>query len=113
MPIVVARGVRSAGFDFSIATVLGKGELEVIVENDRPGQLRFCFMQLKDLGGSSWSVEAGVPHRVPVVDGQRYQVHAHLEFPGGHLESEPYIFTATTQKTVVRLSPDAPRTLHR
>lgn len=37
---------------------------------------------------------------------------AYLEFPGGHLESEPYVFTGTTGKTVVKLRPDAPRRLH-
>ena len=51
-------------------------------------------------------------YRRPVVDGQRYQVHAHLEFPGGHFESEPYVFTATTGTTIVTLRPDSPRTLH-
>lgn len=48
-----------------------------------------------------------------VVDGQRYQIHVHLEFPGGHLESEPFVFTATTGKKVLTLRPDAPRELHR
>jgi len=38
-------------------------------------------------------------------------IHAHLEFPGGHLESAPYVFNATAGKTVVTLHPDAPRNL--
>ena len=57
--------------------------------------------------------ETGVNYTLPVVDRQRYQVHVHLSFPGGHLESEPVVFTATTGETVVTLKPDAPRELHR
>jgi hypothetical protein len=58
-------------------------------------------------------VERGVVYKGTVVDGQRYQIHVHLEFPGGHLESEPFVFTATTGKKVLTLRPDAPRELHR
>lgn len=115
VPVVVQHGRPSEGFDFSIATILPKGELEFAVDTDHGGQLKFCFVQLEDLF-SRWSsdtVKRGVVYRRAVVDGQRYQVHAHLEFPGGHLESEPYVFTATTGKTVVTLRPDAPRELHR
>jgi hypothetical protein len=62
---------------------------------------------------SSHGVEPGLKYRRNVVDGQRYQVHVHLEFPGGHLESEPFVFTRTTGKTTVTLRPDAPRDLDR
>jgi hypothetical protein len=111
----VQRGRPSEGLEFSISTTLGKGELEYVVEADHAGELRFCFVQLEDLFSrwSSYTVTRGVAYKLPVVEGQRYQVHAHLEFAGGHLESEPFIFTATTGKTVVTLRPDAPRQLHR
>jgi hypothetical protein len=114
MPIIVEHGRANDGLDFSVPRILPKGELEVIVENDRPGPLTLCFVELEDLvrGHSSHTVRASVPQRMPVVDGQRYEVHVHLQLPGGHLESSPYIFTATTGKTVVRLQPEAPRTLH-
>ena len=101
MAVVVERGRDSGWFDFSIPTILEKGDLDVFVENDgHPGNLRLCFIQLDDLVArrSSSSMQTGVPYKTPVVDGQRYEVHVHLEFPGGHLESEPYIFTATTKK---------------
>lgn len=114
-PVVIERGQRIDGFDFSIPAILPKGELEVTVEAGRSGELRFCFVQLEDLF-SKWTssgVAANVVIKRPVVDGQRYQVHVHLEFPGGHLESEPFVFTATTGKTTVTLRPDQPRTLHR
>jgi len=115
LPVVVQPGQPSEGFDFSIATTLAKGELEYVVEADHAGKLKFCFVQLEDLFSrwTSHTVERGVVYRGRVVDGQRYQVHVHLEFPGGHLESEPFVFTATTGKTVVTLRPDAPRELHR
>jgi hypothetical protein len=115
LPIVVERGRASEGFDFSIPMVLPKGELEVVVESDYAGTLKLCYVQLEDLFSrwSSYFLQPGIPQRFPVVDGQRYQVHVHLEFPGGHLESEPFVFTATTGKTAVRLRPDAPRALHR
>ena len=61
---------------------------------------------------TSHTAVLGLVYKRPVGDGQRYQIHAHLEYPGGHLESEPFVFTATTGKTVVTLRPDAPRTLH-
>ena len=114
VPIVVERGRDSDGLDFSIPVVLSKGELEVIVESEHAGVLKLCFVQLADQvkRWSSETVQMGVPNKRPVVDGQRYQVHAHLEFSGGHLESEPYVFTATTGTTVVTLRPDSPRTLH-
>jgi hypothetical protein len=115
MPIVVERGHSGGAFDLSIPTLLSKGELDVTVDSDSAGRLKVCFVQLEDLFSrwSSYEARPGTPVRFPVVDGQRYQVHAHLEFPGGHFESEPFVFTATTGKTVVRLRPDAPRTLHR
>jgi hypothetical protein len=115
VPIVVERGRSSDGFDLSVPIVLPKGELAVIVESDHPGELKLCYVQLEDLFSrwSSYRLQPGVPHRFPVVDGQRYQVHVHLEFSGRHLESEPFVFTATTGKTVVTLRPDAPRRLHR
>jgi hypothetical protein len=115
MPIVVERGRASEGFDFSMPVTLPKGELEVIVDGSDAGELKLCFSQAEDLVRSWSSIEAqrGIPQRCPVVDEERYQVHAHLEFRGGHLESEPLVFTATTAKTVVTLHPDAPRRLHR
>lgn len=115
MPILVEPGHAGGAFDFSIPMLLSKGELEVIVDSDYAGELKLCFIQLEDIFSrwSSYNAQRGIPLRVPVVDGQRYQVHAHLTFPGGHLESEPLVFTASTEKTVLRLRPDAPRTLHR
>jgi hypothetical protein len=112
---VVERGRASDGFDFSIPVILSKGDLEVIVDNDRAGRLSVCFVELEDRVSrwASYDVRAGLPRHFRVVDGQRYQVHAHLEFPGGHLESESFVFTASTGKTAVRLRPDAPRALHR
>jgi hypothetical protein len=115
LPVIVEHRRPSEGFDFSIATTLPKGELEYVVEADQAGELRFCFVQLEDLF-SRWishTVVRGVVYKRAVVDGQRYQVHVHLVFPGGHLESEPFVFTATTGKTVVTLRADAPRELHR
>jgi hypothetical protein len=115
VPVVVGRGVASDGLDFSIPMILPKGDLEVIIETEYAGKLTLCYLQLDDLFArrSSHTPPIGVPHRLRVVDGQRYEVHVHLEFPGGHLESEPFVFTATTGRTVVKLRPDSPRTLHR
>lgn len=114
VPVVIGPGQAREGFDFSIPMALAKGEVEVTVENDHAGVLKLCYVQLEDLFSrwSSYAPKSGVPQRMPVVDGQRYEVHAHLEFPGGHLESEPFVFTATSGKTVVTLRPDAPRVLH-
>lgn len=114
VPIVVEAGHAGGVFDFSIPTVFSKGELEVIVDSDYAGELKLCFVQLEDLFSrwSSYDARPGIPLRLPVVDGQRYEVHAHLTVRGGHLESEPFVFTATTGRTVVRLRPDAPRVLH-
>ena len=116
LPVVVERGRDSGWFDFSIPMILDKSNLEVLIETDHDGELSLCFVQLDDAFAarrSSWSMQAGVPRTMPVVQGQRYEVHAHLEFPGGHLESEPYVFTAADQTTVVTLRPDSRRILHR
>ena len=115
MPIIVERGHATEGFDFFVPMILPKGELEVIVDSDGAGELKLCYVQLEDLFSrwSSYTPQRGIAQRFPVVDGQRYEVHAHLEFPDGHLESEPFVFTATAGKTVVTLHPDAPRRLHR
>jgi hypothetical protein len=115
MPIVVERGRPSDGFDLSIPMILSKGQLEVIVDNEYAGELELCFVQLEDLfrRSSTYRPHPGRPLRLPVVDGQRYEVHVHLNYPGGHYESEPVVFTATTEQTQVRLRPDAPRQLHR
>jgi hypothetical protein len=115
VPIVVERGRPSGGFDLLIPSILAKGELEAVVESARSGRLQFCLIPLENLFKkfSRWPATPGVPVRWPVVEGQRYEVHAHLEFPGGHLESEPVIVSATTGKTVLELQLDAPRELHR
>jgi hypothetical protein len=115
VPVIVEQGRTREAFDFSIPFVLPKGELEYIVETQHPGTLKVCFIRLDDLfkQWTSHAVKPGVAYRGPVVDGQRYEVHVHLEFPDGHLESEPFVFTATTGKTSVTLRPDAPRNLHR
>lgn len=113
IPVVVERGRAGEEHDFSVPMILAKGEVEVVVESGYAGELKFCFQQLDArISWSSFRLRAGVPLRMPIVDGQQYQVHAHLEFPGGHLESEPFVFTGTTGKTVVKLRPDAPRSLH-
>ena len=114
MPIIVGEGYPTDNLDFSVPTILLKGELEVSVETDAAGVLTVCFSQLEEQAKtrSTDRVQAGQPFRHPVVEGQRYQVHAHLDFPGGHLESEPYEFTATVGTTFVTLRPDTPRDLH-
>jgi hypothetical protein len=114
-PVIVEQGRASQVFDFSVTTILPKGQLAYVVEAANSGALKFCFVQLEDLFSrwSSYDVKPGVKYTLPVVDGQRYQVHVHLNFPGGHLESEPFVFTATMGETVVTLKPDAPRELHR
>jgi hypothetical protein len=114
VPVVVGRGYVTDGYDFAVATVLAKGQLDVTVDTDQAGVRKVCIVPL-DNQGSSWSTyafEAGEHFRQEVTEGQRYQVHAHVERAGGHLESEPFEFTATTGTTEVTLRPDAPRGLH-
>ena len=115
IPVIVEQGRAGQTFDFSVPAVLNKGELVYVVETAYSGALKFCFVALENLfsGWTSYDVKPGVKYRLPVVDGQRYQVHVHLNFSGGHFESEPFVFTATTGETVVTLKPDAPRDLHR
>jgi hypothetical protein len=115
VPVIIQQGRASQTFDFSVPMILPKGELVYIVETAYGGALKFCFIELEDLFSrwTSYDVRRGVKYRLPVADGQRYQIHVHLNFPGGHLESEPFVFTATTGETVVTLRPDAPRDLHR
>jgi hypothetical protein len=115
VPVIVEQGRAREAFDFSIPFLLQKGELEYVVNTADRGRLKVCLVQLEDLfkKWSSHAVTPGVTYRGAVVEGQRYEVHVHLEFPDGHLESEPFVFTATTGKTSVTLRPDAPRDLHR
>jgi hypothetical protein len=88
--------------------------LEFVVDPPHEGKLTVCYIQPETPDSRiSHSVEPGVTYRRDVVGGQRYEIHVHLEYPGGHMESEPFIFTATTGKTTVTLRPDAPRDLHR
>jgi hypothetical protein len=113
IPVIVERGRVTEGHDFSIPMLLEKGEVEVVVESGHAGELTMCYRQLPQRSSQSrYRMRAGVALRMPVVDGQQYEVHAHLDFPGGHLESEPFIVTGTTGKTIVKLRPDAPRNLH-
>lgn len=113
--VVVERGVASEGFDFAVPPELPKGEVAVRVVASRPGALTYCFVELEDLVRRRITVpvEPGSPHRQPVVASLRYEIHAHLAYPGGHLESAPVVFTATTDRVTVTLTPDRPRSLHR
>lgn len=113
-PVVIESGKDSGLHDFSIPAILVKGELNVVVDSDHAGSLELCVESLENLfkGWTTYFPRAGVPATLPVVEGQRYQVHAHVRYPGGHLESAPYVVTATAGTTWVRLRPDEPRTLH-
>jgi hypothetical protein len=116
MPVVVERGRASVGHDFAVGPALASGEVEVVVEGSHDGALTVCVVPL-DSTPLIWSERAAiarVPMRVRVVEGQRYDVHAHVDKDrAGHLESEAVVFTATAGTMLVRLSPDAPRRLHR
>lgn len=116
VPVVVEHGATSASFNFSIPYILSKGEVAVLVDTgDVIGETTRCFVQLDDLVSrrSIYDMKPGVAMVMPVVEGSRYHLHAHLKNSAGHLESEPYEFTATTGRETVSLRPDSPRTLHR
>jgi len=65
----------------------------VIVESDRPGTLEVCMSEITDgpQTSSRRAARNGGPQIFPVMDGQRYSVHAHLETSTGHLETEPLV----------------------
>jgi hypothetical protein len=113
-PVVVEAGSSDKRHDFVVPYELHKGELEVTTEQSRPGRLKLCVVPLERAvrSWSSYDVQPDVPFRVPVVEGERYEVHAHLEYRGGHLESEHHELTATTGKTAVRLRPSVAQELH-
>jgi hypothetical protein len=115
LPVVIQAGQVSAGLEFAVTTELRKGELEVTVRASQAGELKVCLVPL-DSRRRIWTrhdVSDGVPLRLPIVEGHRYDVHAHLSSGRDHLESEPVVFTATAGKTAVSLVPDAPRDLDR
>ena len=111
---MVEKGRVSEGYDFTVPFVLRKGQVDVVVTGDRPGKLTFCFIPLGNLfkSWSTWPVRAGFTFHMPVVEGERYELHAHLEYAGGELDSERFVFTATARKIIVTLRPDAARGLH-
>jgi hypothetical protein len=78
--VVIEPGGSNSVYDFSMPFVLAKSELEAIVESEVPGRLTFCLAPLDSIvrRSSRYDVGAAVPLHVPVVDGQRYEVHAHL-----------------------------------
>ena len=115
LPVVIQSGQVTAGLDFAVTTELRKGQLEVTTRASQAGELKVCLVPL-DSRRRSWTrhdVTDGVPIRLPVVEGHRYEVHAHLSNGRSHLESEPLVFTATAALTAVALTPDAPRDLDR
>ncbi len=116
VPVIIERGRASEFFDLSIGNVLRKGSLEFTIDAPQAGTLKVCYKQLGDAftgRRTSHEVDRGTVYRRDVVEGERYEIHLHLEYPGGHLESEPFIFTATAGKTIVTLRPDRPRDLDR
>jgi hypothetical protein len=113
--VIVERGRATDGYDFTVGPQLAKGEVEVRVRADNVGKLSFCIMPLDSMvkGWSTYEARPGVPQRLPVVDSLRYEVHAHLEAQGQHLESEPQVVVGNAVRSVVvELRPDAPRALH-
>lgn len=116
VPVIIGHGGAPALFNFSVPYILPKGEVAITVEaGDVIGETTVCFIELDDLVSRrrSFDIKRGVAVVMPVVDGSRYHIHAHLKHSGGHHESEPYEFTATTGRENVWLRPDVPRTLHR
>jgi hypothetical protein len=113
-PVVIEPGKDSGLHDFSIPAILPKGELKVVVDGAPPDGAELCVAPLENLFKirSLYRAHPGTTVTLPVVAGQPYEVHAHARYPGGHLESAPYVFTATTGTTWVRLRLDEPRTLH-
>jgi hypothetical protein len=112
--VEVERGAASEGFDFALPSELPKGSATITVAAPRRGRPTLCLVQLDDSARrrTMLDVRSGVPNRQPVVAGLRYSVHAHLYYPGGHLESAPVEFTASTGGASVTLAPDRPRALH-
>lgn len=92
---------------------IAQGEIELYVASDVAGKMTVCLHALDGVNGrATYEVRSGESVRRPVVDGQRYQVHAHVEYPGGHVESEPIVFKGARGRAVLTLRPDAPRNLH-
>lgn len=117
IPITVQRGGVVEGLDFSLGPKLREGSVSVSVDpQGHAGTLSMCFENLDDRikGWTTHPVSAGQMIALPVLEGVHYEVHAHLEFPGGHLESAPVEFTGSADNPQsIRLIVDAPRTIHR
>jgi hypothetical protein len=116
VPIVVGEALDTGGIDLTLPAPLSKSAFTIVVAPEdapRNGMLTVCLFQLDDLvrGHSSWDIPAGVPHVIPVVEGQRYEIHVHGDYAEGRLDAEPLVFTATAEDTTVRMKPDAARGL--
>jgi hypothetical protein len=115
VPVIIEHDGTPGSYDFSVPYILRKGEVSITVEAAGAiGAATVCFVELDDRVSRQriFDVTAGVPIAMPVVDGARYHVHAHLKGSLRQLESEPYEFTATTDTHHVTLRPDRTTATH-
>jgi hypothetical protein len=115
VPIVVERAGVVTGVDFSVGEALAAGSVQVTIDTrGHVGRLTFHFENLDNVA-RSWTggpVERGQVMNLPVLEGVHYEVHAHLEFDGGHVESAPAEFVGTSGEQSIRLIIDRPRKIH-
>ena len=114
VPVTVGRGTLQEGFDFSLNPRPPAGIVWVRVSAGGGGTVKVCVVHL-DAAPTQWTtreVSSSTLIRVDVLEGVRYQIHAHRETPNGTLTSAPAIFTGATGQATIELQPDRPRHLH-
>jgi hypothetical protein len=109
--IVVGDATVHDGLDFSLPEPVQPGEIEVRVSGvSATDEVRLCVRGMTDTretaGAGYTPFEFGAPMRVRVLEGRRYQLVAHVDRGGRHLESEPVDVTAMPGRQTLTLVPD-------
>jgi hypothetical protein len=114
VPITVTAGAIQDGYDFSLNLRPPAGVVWVRVQAGSGGALTLCTRELDDAvaGRTTREVTTSHAYRLDVLEGSRYEIHAHRETPGGTLTSAPVVFTGATGQATIELQPDRPRHLH-
>ncbi len=116
-PIVIGNGTMHAGLDFALIDQLRAGTLDVRVEsNGVPGETAVCFTNIscgEARGGGTYpQFSPGQQVVIPVLEGQRYRLMAHIERPIGHSESEVVEVTGSGDRQIVTLRAQRARGQH-
>jgi hypothetical protein len=117
VPIVVGEGANRNGIELTLHDPILNGQLQLVVLSDQgPGDVSVCMRDISTAMGKfgrTYTPSApGEPVTITVLEGEKYQVLAHVERSTSHSESEVVEVVGVTGPQTLTLRADAEALSH-